>query len=66
MGEMESGLRGGLGSFCGFEDGVFSHLKNVFEGVPIVAQRVTNPASTLEDVSSIPGLAHWVKDPALL
>ena len=32
------------------------------DGVPDVAQRVKNPASTHEDVSLIPGLAQWVKD----
>ena len=26
---------------------------------------VTNPTRIHEDVSSIPGLVHWVKDPAL-
>ena len=32
----------------------------------VVAQRVTNPTSIHEDVGSIPGLAHWIKEPALL
>ena len=31
-------------------------------GVPFVAQRLTNPTRICEDVSLIPGLAHWVKD----
>ena len=33
--------------------------------VPIVAQLVKNPTGIYEDVSSIPGLFQWVKDPAL-
>ena len=39
--------------------------KHKNEGVCIVAQWVTNPASVHEDVGSIPGLTQWGKDPAL-
>ena len=34
-------------------------------GVPVVAQWLTNPIRNHEVVGSIPGLALWVKDPAL-
>ena len=34
-------------------------------GVPVMAQWLTNPSRNHEVVGSIPGLTHWVKDPAL-
>ena len=40
--------------------------KNVRVGVPIVAQRVTNPTNIHEVAGSIPGFAQWVKDLVLL
>ena len=42
------------------------YVKNIFMGVPIMAQWLTNPTSVHEDMGLIPGLAHWVKDLALL
>ena len=42
------------------------HLNCSFWGVPIVAQRLINPTRIQGDVSLIPGLDQWVKDPALL
>ena len=41
------------------------HLKTVYDGIPVVAQWLTNPTRNHEVVGLVPGLAQWVKDPAL-
>ena len=51
----------GLNAPRGEESKEFSSL----QGVPIVAQWLTDPTSIYEDVGSIPDLVQWVKDPAL-
>ena len=41
-------------------------LKGQDRGVPVVTQWLTNPTRNHEVVGSIPDLAQWVKDLALL
>ena len=40
-------------------------LQNVTLGAPVVTQLVKNPTRIHEVAGLIPGLAEWVKDPAL-
>ena len=40
--------------------------RQVFLGVPVMAQWLTNLTRNHEVAGLVPGLAQWVKDPALL
>ena len=41
-------------------------IKGLMLRVPVVAQWLTNPSRNHEVTGSVPALAQWVKDPALL
>ena len=53
-------------AFANFSARVLFLFKDIYVRVSIAAQQLINPASIHEDTGSIPGLAQWVKDPALL
>ena len=42
-----------------------TELQKTSQGVPIMAQWLTNPIRNHEVAGSIPGLGQWVKDPVL-
>ena len=55
-----------LTRFQGAQMGSEKDTRNFCLGVPIVAQWLTNLTRNHEVVGSVPALAQWVNDPALL
>ena len=48
-----------------FQGDQITALKTIQQGASVVAQQVKNLTRIHGDEGSIPGLAQWVKDPAL-
>ena len=59
-------LREGVRSIPGLTQWVKNLKKKKKNGLPVVAQWLTNPTRNDEIVGSIPGLSQWVGDLALL
>ena len=61
-----SGLAIGDTAELGITELFYFFLRHLLPGVPVMAQWLTNPTRNHGVADSIPGLAQWVKDLALL